>query len=475
MKILVVEDAVEYLAIYRKILERMGHHPIITTSGTDALDAVKANPDIGLVLLDLHLPDFHGVDLCRLVRNTLHDSSVYFILVTGDNSADVQRKGLDAGADDFLTKPLDLGILESRIKVGVRSVETTEQLRKQRERAEELSRENELFKQGFNESQQPHTFTDVNGIITHVNKAVEEFYGFDSESLIGCKSSAFNAGREVYAERGYTDEEYMAHFKDLWTSILDPEKGYWDGYVFNRTRSGEVKEIHLRVNSMRDSEGELLGFGALLLDVTDILERERQIRYACYRTIVDLAEVRDNETGEHLTRMSEFSALLAEKLGCPRKFVMDIKQFAPFHDIGKVGIPDSILLAPRKLTAEEFDLIKTHPTIGYDILKNAETLQFAGEIAHTHHEKFNGKGYPQGLVGKKIPLCGRIIALADVYDALRSKRPYKNPWPHEEVVDLIVSERGEHFDPEIVDCFLENKDEFLTISERHMETFPEEN
>ncbi len=370
----------------------------------------------------------------------------------------------------FLTKPVDLGVLESRIKVGVRSIEMTQELREQRRRAEALFRENELFKQGFNESQQPHVFTDINGIITHANRAVEDFYGVSPDALIGRKTSIFNAGRDVYADRGFSDEEYDAHFTGLWETILDPDRGFWDGYVYNRTAAGLVKEIHLRVNCMRNSAGELLGFGAILLDVTDILERERLIRYACYRTIVDLAEVRDNETGEHLKRMSEYSALLAEKRGLSRRFIKDIRRFAPFHDIGKVGIPDSILLAPRKLTNEEFELIKAHPTIGYDILKNAETLHFAAEIAHSHHEKYNGTGYPLGLTGENIPVSARIIALADVYDALRSKRPYKKPWTHEKVVDLIESERGEHFDPVLVDIFLDNHEEFREISEHYFKS-----
>lgn len=467
MKILVVEDETNYIKIYERLLNRLGFEVITTTTGTEALDAIQDHKDISIVLLDLHLPDFDGVDLCRLIRTKINESSVYIILVTGDNTTGVQSEGLDAGADDFLTKPIDLNVLESRINVGVRSVVTTQELREQRRRAETLLRENELFKQGFNESQQPHIFTDTRGVITHVNRAVENFYGFDRTELIGQKTSVLNAGKEVYADHGYSDNEYSDHFANLWRAILDPYRGFWDGYVYNRTKEGQVKEIHLRINSMRDNAGNLLGFGALLLDVTDILERERSIRYACYHTIVDLAEVRDNETGEHLKRMSEYSALLARKLNLSRRFVKDIHRFAPFHDIGKVGVPDSILLAPRKLTKEEFEIIKTHPTIGYDILKNAETLQFAAEIAHAHHEKYNGKGYPQGLKGEEIPISGRIIALADVYDALRTKRPYKEPWPHEEVVELIKSERGEHFDPKLVDIFLENHAEFRAISEQY--------
>jgi len=446
----------------------MGHKAIVTTTGIDAVDTLTANPDIGVIILDLHLPDFDGIDLCQLLHKSAQNNSLYILLITGEHSNSVHREGLDAGADDFLTKPVDIGVLESRLRVGVRTVETNQELRTQRLRAEALLRENELYTQGFDESHQPSLFTDKNGIITHVNQAVVDFYGFTKEELIGQKTAILSAGKAIYAERGIDSEGYNELFTGLWTDALDLNIGYWDGYLFNRTKSGETKEIHLRINNLCSSQGELLGFGAALIDVTDLLERERAIRYSCYHAIVDLAEVRDNETGEHLHRMSRYSALLSEQMGLSRRFVIDIEQFAAFHDIGKVGVPDSILLAPRKLSKEEFAIIMTHPTIGYDILCEAETLEFAAEIAYTHHEKYNGKGYPRGLKGDNIPMSGRIIALADVYDALRSHRPYKKPWDHERVVELITSERGEHFDPKIVDAFFEISDQFLDISERYL-------
>ncbi len=468
MKILIVEDAMEYISIYRRLIERMGHKPIVTTTGIDAVDVLAENQDIGVIILDLHLPDFDGIDLCKLLHKSVKDNSLYILLITGEHSNSVHREGLDAGADDFLTKPVDLGILESRLKVGVRTVETNQELRKQRKRAELLLRENELYTQGFDESHQPSLFTDKNGIITHVNQAVVDFYGYSKSELIGQKTSLLSAGKSTYAERGIDPSGYNELFAGLWSDALDPNIGYWDGYLFNNTKAGETKEIHLRINNMCSSQGELLGFGAALIDVTDLLERERAIRYSCYHAIVDLAEVRDNETGEHLHRISQYSVVLSEKMELSRRFIIDVEQFAAFHDIGKVGVPDSILLAPRKLSKEEFGVIMTHPKIGYDILCDAETLEFAAEIAYTHHEKYNGKGYPRGLKGEDIPMSGRIIALADVYDALRSQRPYKTPWDHERVVELITSERGEHFDPQIVDAFLEISDQFLEISERYL-------
>ncbi len=150
--------------------------------------------------------------------------------------------------------------------------------------------------------------------------------------------------------------------------------------------------------------------------------------------------------------MSLYSALVAEKLGLPSIEVQDILYASPMHDIGKIGVPDNILMKPGKLTDEEFEIMKTHTTIGAKILANSRSaiLKVAEQIALSHHEKWNGKGYPQGLVGENIPLDGRIVALADVFDALTTKRPYKDPFPVEKAIDIIKKERGEHFDPNVV-------------------------
>ncbi|MEE8551954.1 MAG: HD domain-containing phosphohydrolase [Desulfobacterales bacterium] len=183
--------------------------------------------------------------------------------------------------------------------------------------------------------------------------------------------------------------------------------------------------------------------------------------------LVLAAEYKDEDTGDHIVRMSRYCALIAEKLGLPAETVQNIQYAAPMHDVGKIGIPDSILMKPGKLTNEEFDFMKTHTTIGANILADskAEILQLAQQIAISHHEKWNGKGYPRGLSGGKIPLVGRIVGLVDVFDALTSKRPYKDPFPVEVALDIIKKERGEHFDPDVVDVFLENIDEFVKIKE----------
>jgi putative two-component system response regulator len=183
--------------------------------------------------------------------------------------------------------------------------------------------------------------------------------------------------------------------------------------------------------------------------------------------LVLAAEYKDEDTGDHITRMGRYSALIAEKLGLPSKEVQNILYASPMHDVGKIGIPDSILIKPGKLTKEEFEIMKTHSIIGANLLaySKSEIIQVAEEIAISHHEKWNGKGYPQGLAGEKIPLVGRIVGLADVFDALTSKRPYKDPFPVGTAIDIIKKERGEHFDPHIVDVFLENIDKILKIKQ----------
>ena len=181
--------------------------------------------------------------------------------------------------------------------------------------------------------------------------------------------------------------------------------------------------------------------------------------------LVLAAEYKDQDTGDHIVRISRYSSLVAEKLGLPAKDVQNIYYATPMHDVGKIGIPDSILMKPGKLTDEEFEVIKTHSIIGGQILagSKAEVLSMAELIAVSHHEKWNGRGYPHGLSRNKIPLAGRIVGLIDVFDALTSKRPYKEPYPVKVAYDIIKVDAGQHFDPEVTDVFLKNIKEIKKI------------
>jgi len=167
-------------------------------------------------------------------------------------------------------------------------------------------------------------------------------------------------------------------------------------------------------------------------------------------------EYRDLDTGEHILRMARYSRLIAEALGLPQDRCDLIEAAAPMHDIGKIGMPDNILLKPGKLSVDEFDVMKGHPLVGYQILQNSPSkyLSLGATIALGHHEKYDGSGYPYGLKGEQIPMEARIVSVADVYDALTSTRPYKNGWTSEESMAYLIAQKGGHFDPDCVEAFL---------------------
>ena len=231
-----------------------------------------------------------------------------------------------------------------------------------------------------------------------------------------------------------------------------------------------------------------------LKDQNAYLETEVQRRMQEISTIQDvtimamasLAETRDNETGNHIRRTQNYVQALAHQLHQAGKFpeyitkenIKILFKSAPLHDIGKVGIPDGVLLKPGKLTDEEFEVMKTHTTLGRDAILAAERLldspntflQCAREIAYSHQEKWDGSGYPQGLKADQIPVSARIMALADVYDALISRRVYKEPMPHEQAVEIIRKGRGTHFDPEMVDAFIEVAPVFYSVAQRYVDS-----
>lgn len=197
----------------------------------------------------------------------------------------------------------------------------------------------------------------------------------------------------------------------------------------------------------------------------------RETRLYIVQCLGMAAEYKDNETGLHVIRMSHFSRVIALAAGFSEEDADEILHAAPMHDVGKIGIPDAILQKPGKLDLQEWDVMRQHPDIGAQIIGDHDSslLQMARRIALSHHEKWDGSGYPQGLAGDAIPIEGRIVAIADVFDALTSQRPYKEAWPVEKAVELIRSERGKHFDPQLVDCFLDSLDAIVEIKERWAE------
>ncbi|MFR0692852.1 two-component system response regulator [Enterobacterales bacterium AE_CKDN230030158-1A_HGKHYDSX7] len=351
--ILIVDDAPENLTLLSELLKLL-YRVKAARSGDKALQIAQSDEPPDLILLDVMMPGMDGFEVCRRLRDDPGTRHIPVIFITAQGAADDEIRGLELGAVDYLTKPINPPTVLMRVDNQLRI------------------------------------------------KAAADFLRDQNEFL--------------------------------------------ENEVQRRTR-------------------EL----AAIQDVTIL-------------AMASLAETRDNETGNHIRRTQHYVSALADHLQQQPHFAAELDEetrhllykSAPLHDIGKVGIPDHILLKPGRLTAEEFEVMKTHTTLGLDALEKAEErlgmdvpfLRLAKQIAYGHHEKWDGSGYPQGLAGEAIPLAARLMAVADVYDALISRRIYKNAMPHEAAVEHIRSQRGVHFDPQVVDAFLALQDEFRRIAQR---------
>ena len=274
--------------------------------------------------------------------------------------------------------------------------------------------------------------------------------------------------------------------------VGDETKGFEMGAVDYITKPFSPAVVMARVSTQLSLERarRLLAAQNQILE-EKVAERTRELeltRDVTMHSLASLAETRDNETGNHIRRTQHYVRLLAERLRDHPKYggylddaTIDLLfKSAPLHDVGKVGVPDSILLKPGKLTDEEFEVMKGHTTLGRDAIDSSERalgegasfLRLIREIAYTHHEKWDGSGYPRGLRGEEIPISGRLMAVADVYDALISKRVYKAAFSHEKAVEIIREGRGSHFDPDMVDGFLLIADSFDAVAQRFVDGEP---
>ncbi|MBW2184915.1 MAG: two-component system response regulator [Deltaproteobacteria bacterium] len=344
--VLIVDDTPANIAMLGEILSA-DYNVLVATDGKTALEIASRAPYPDLILLDIMMPEMDGYEVCQRLKQSVITRKIPVIFVTAMTDNDNETKGFEAGAVDYIIKPIRPAIVRARVK-------------------------NHL------------ALYDQNQIL---EQKVEE------------------RTREITMTQDTT--------------------------------------IH---------------------------------------SMAVLAEIRDNETGSHIMRTQHFVRLLAEHLMGLEKFrdVLDpatvelIFKSTPLHDIGKVGVPDAILHKLGKLTTEEFEIMKNHPKLGRDALCAADQkfgvdsstsfLRIAKEVAYSHHEKWDGSGYPDGLVGEDIPLAGRLMALADVYDALTTKRVYKPAFSHEKAMAIITPDRGSHFDPDIVDAFIILEKKFSDIA-----------
>lgn len=342
-QVLIVDDTEINLILFGALVKKLENCvPITFISPTEGLAWAQVN-DPDLIIVDYMMPELDGIEFIQRLRATPGKEGVPILMITANDQKQVRYRALDAGASDFLTKPVD--------------------------KIEFLARASNML-----------ALSDV---------------------------------RKKLADRA------------TWLAE-------------------EVRKA-----------------------TSEIVQRERE-------TVIRLskaAEYRDPETGAHILRMAHFSELIAKGLGLSVADQELLLEAAPMHDIGKVGIADGILLKPGRLTPDEFEIMKQHAIFGYEILKgsSSKVLQAGADIARAHHEKFDGTGYPQGLQGDGIPIFSRIVAVADVFDALTSERPYKKAWSLEQAVDHLKANTGTHFDPLCVDAFLAQWEAVLEIRQRFAE------
>lgn len=352
--VLVVDDTPDNLSLMSGLLREL-YRVQVANSGERALKLVQTGPQPDLILLDIMMPGLSGYDVCEALKADASTRDIPIIFLTAMSATQDEKKGLDMGAVDFITKPVNPPIVLSRVATQLKV------------------------------------------------KAASDF--------------------------------------------LRDQNAYLEAEVKRRTE-------------------EL----AAIQDVTIL-------------AMASLAETRDNDTGNHIRRTQHYMKTLANHLkDHPRfrhfltdKTIDSLFKSAPLHDIGKVGIPDRILLKPGKFTPEEFEIMKSHCRLGRDAIQHAEDqlglkvefLQLAKEIAYSHQEKWDGSGYPEGIGGDDIPIAARLMAVADVYDALISRRVYKDGMPHEKAVEIIVEGRGSHFDPDVADAFFVLSEEFRAIAAKY--------
>lgn len=246
-----------------------------------------------------------------------------------------------------------------------------------------------------------------------------------------------------------------------------------DDYI---TKPFFVEEMKARAYNMIKikERDELLNKSLDVMEV-NLIEKIKMLEDSQLEIVIRLgkaAEFRDDETGRHIERISDYVNILAERLGVSREIASMMRYASPMHDVGKIGIPDGVLLKPGKLTESEFNVVKLHTVMGASILGGTTfpMLELAREIALSHHERWDGTGYPFALKGKDIPISGRIVAIADVFDAITSNRVYKTAWPIEKALDYIKEQRGKQFDPEVVDAFFEIVDAIIYIRQSKIDT-----
>ncbi len=477
-KVLIVDDEPEVHRITKMTLAQFlfDNKPIEflhAYTGTEARSVMANEPDIALILLDVVMEtDSAGLDVVRYVRTELHNQQVRIVLRTGQpGQAPEDDVVANFDINDYKDKTeLTSQKLRTLIRASLRSYRdicTLEHNRKGLEKV--IAASKGIFEKRALKQFAEGTLDQLSALL-----ALEE------TSLFQLKQNAYeirNADMEPIL-----DEENQTHYRNsnvIQQALASKQSVFRDNelviYCKNPRHSLIFHIEGTRPLSQMDTyllnlftENIIIALENIRLNEL-LADNQREIIYR----IGEIVETRSKESGLHVKRVALYCELFARLLGFPEEKTELLKRASPLHDIGKIGIPDAILHKPGKLDANEWEIMKTHAQIGYDMLSGSdiELFQVASQIALNHHEKWDGSGYPQGLMGHTIPLEGRITALVDMFDALGSDRCYKRAWPLDKILILIQEEKGRHFDPELVELMLANLDDFLAIRDTYRDEF----
>ncbi|MCP4177655.1 MAG: response regulator [bacterium] len=446
-KILIVDDKLENLTMYCNMLKSIDADLITADNGNDAVK-ISIDQNIDLLLVDIQMPNMCGYEACKHIKQEEKNKFLPIIFITGekvDNS--LIEKCYKVGAVDFLKRPIRQKLLIEKVRYLLKVRKNRIKLMKS---ITALSLSEEKYHTLIEATNTGYLIVNSKGEVVDANKEYVRLSGNNKLSEI--------LGRNVLEWTADYDHERNKN---------EIKKCLKNGFVFGLEIDyigAQNDVIPIEINAKVIYSKDTFQILTLCRDISKrrnaenslkktITEVEKAHKHAIYMLAI-ASEYKDKTTADHISKIISLTTELALELGIEPDKAEKMGFDSQLHDLGKLGIPDSILLKPGKLTESEFEIIKKHTIIGSKIIGDDDWFYESKQIALLHHEKWDGTGYPKGLAGDAIPLAARIVAVVDVFNALISKRPYKDAWPMKKAVNQIEKESGTHFDPDIVNAFL---------------------